>query len=123
MEQGRDVFALPGRVDSLTSAGCHDLIRDGVTLIRGPDDVLDALGPLMQPVQREEGELVYAPRELSLSDQEKTVLNLVSKDPQHVDEVVKGTGLETSRVLATLTVLEMKRAVKRLPGGFLVRTW
>ncbi len=123
MEQGRDVFALPGRVDSLTSAGCHDLIRDGVTLIRGPDDVLDALGPLMQPVQKVEGELVYAPRELALSDQEKAVLNVVSNDPQHVDEVVKGTGLETSRVLATLTVLEMKRAVKRLPGGFLVRTW
>jgi DNA processing protein len=49
MEQGREVFALPGQVDSIASEGCHDLIRDGVTLVRGVDDVLSALGPLPMP--------------------------------------------------------------------------
>jgi DNA processing protein len=122
-EQGREVFALPGRVDCLASQGCLDLIRDGVTLLRSPDDVLEALGPLMQPIQRADGDVVHVPRELNLSDQERTILNLVTSDPLHVDQVLAGAGLETSRVLATLTILEMKRLVRRQPGGYLVRAY
>jgi len=123
MEQGREVLALPGRVDCLASQGCLDLIRDGVTLLRSPDDVLEALGPLMQPVKRVDGNIVHVPRELNLSDQERTILNLVTSDPLHVDQVLAGAGLETSRVLATLTILEMKRLVRRQPGGYLVRAY
>jgi DNA processing protein len=122
LEQGREVFALPGRIDSLTSEGCHDLIRDGVPLVRGVDDVLEALGPLISPVERSPTETVHTPRELSLSDQERTILNLVTVDPRLIDEVVRDSALEPSRVLATLTVLEMKRLLRRLPGGYVVRT-
>jgi len=122
-EQGREVFALPGRVDCLASQGCLDLIRDGVTLLRSPDDVLEALGPLMQPVKRADGDVVHVPRELNLSEQERTILNLVTSDPLHVDQVLAGAGLETSRVLATLTILEMKKLVRRQPGGYLVRAY
>ncbi|MBL8848171.1 MAG: DNA-protecting protein DprA, partial [Planctomycetaceae bacterium] len=122
-EQGREVFALPGRVDCLASQGCLDLLRDGVTLLRSPDDVLETLGPLMQPVKRADGDVVHVPRELNLSDQERTILNLVTSDPMHVDQVLAGAGIETSRVLATLTILEMKRLVRRQPGGYLVRAY
>jgi DNA processing protein len=121
LEQGREVFALPGRIDSLTSEGCHDLIRDGVPLIRGVDDVLEALGPLITPVQRSPTESVHSPRELSLSEQERTILNLVTVEPRLIDEVVRDSALESSRVLATLTVLEMKRMLRRLPGGYVIR--
>jgi DNA processing protein len=122
LEQGREVFAVPGRIDSLTSEGCHDLIRDGVPLVRGVDDVLEALGPLLSPVERSSTETVHTPRELSLSEQERTILNLVTVDPRQIDEVVRDSALESSRVLATLTVLEMKRMLKRLPGGYVIRT-
>lgn len=121
MEQGREVFALPGRIDSLTSEGCHDLIRDGVPLVRGVEDVLQALGPTVAPVQRSETETVHSPRELTLSDQERSILNLVTAEPQHIDDVVRASPIESSRVLATLTVLEMKRFLRRLPGGQVVR--
>jgi DNA processing protein len=121
MEQGREVFALPGRVDSLLSEGCHDLIRDGVPLVRGVDDVLEALGPTIGPVSRSETETVHSPRELTLSDQERAILNLVTVEPRLIDEVVRESALESSRVLATLTVLEMKRMLRRLPGGHVIR--
>lgn len=121
IEQGREVFAVPGRVDSLASEGCHDMIRDGATLVRTVDDVLEALGPLVSPVKTATGETVNSPRELSLSPQEREILNLLTADPVHIDEVLHAAGIEASRVLATLTVLEMKRLVRRMPGGNLCR--
>jgi DNA processing protein len=121
MEQGREVMALPGRVDNIASEGCHDLIRDGVTLIRHADDVLESLGPLIQPVATATQAEVRSPRELSLSDQQKEILNLVTSEPRPLDEVLRGALIDPSRVLATLTILEMKRMVRRLPGGLIVR--
>ena len=121
MEQNREVFAMPGRVDSAASLGCLDLIRDGATLIRDVDDVLSALGPLVSPIQRSPTETVRKPAELTLSDQERMILNLVTAESIPVDEVIRSANIEASRVLSTLTVLEMKRLVRRLPGGFVVR--
>ena len=121
MEQGREVFAVPGRIDSLASEGCHDLLRDGATLVRHPDDVLEELGPLMTPVSRTETVTVHSPRELSLSDQEREILNLVTLDPRPIDEILDSATIDSSRVLSTLTILEMKRHVRRLPGSQIVR--
>lgn len=123
MEQNREVFAVPGRIDSEHSLGCLDLIRDGATLIRDVDDVLNALGPLTKPVPKADAptEKIHHPAELLLSDQERAVLQFVATEALSVDEVVRAAGLETSRVLTTLTVLEMRQLVRRLPGGFVVR--
>jgi DNA processing protein len=122
LEQGREVFALPGRIDSLASQGCHDLIRDGATLVRGIEDVLDSLGPLATPAPTANPEeTVHSPRELLLNDHERRILNLVSVDPLHIDEIVRAAEIETPRVLQTLTILEMKRLLRRLPGGHYCR--
>lgn len=121
MEQNREVFAVPGRIDNDACLGCLDLIRDGATLIRGVDDVLAALGPLTRPVAVSAEETVHHPQELILNDLERSVLNLVSGEAQPVDAVLRASPLEASRVLSTLTVLEMRRLVQRLPGGQIVR--
>jgi len=134
-EQNRDVFAVPGRIDSAASEGCHDLIRDGAALVRGVDDVLEALGPLLRPVVLSNdqptsiGPKPDAPRreirsvaELSLNEQERCVLDRVTGEPRPVDAILAAAGLDPPRVLATLTVLEMKRLVRRLPGNLVVRT-
>jgi DNA processing protein len=121
MEQNRDLFAVPGRIDSEASQGCLDLIRDGAVLIRGIEDVLEALGPLTKPVRTPPSGIVHQPRELQLSDQERTVLNQITAEPIAIDEVLRSLELESSRVLATLTVLEMRQLIRRLPGGFVIR--
>lgn len=121
MEQHRDVLAVPGRVDSEASAGCLKLIRDGAILVRHVEDVLEALGHLAVPVKQPSGQVVQQPRELLLSDQEKQLLNLVGSEATPVDEVLTKSGIEPSRALSTLTVLEIKKLVRRLPGNFIVR--
>ncbi len=121
LEQGREVFALPGPVDSLASEGCHDLIRDGVTLVRHVDDVLASLGPLPVPAATSSTVTIHAPRELALNSLESAVLNHLSSTPVSIDEILQLSAMETSRVLATLTVLEMRRLVRRLPGNLYVR--
>ena len=121
MEQGRDVFAVPGQIDRLESEGCHNLIRDGVALIRNVDDVLESLGPLMEPIQRTESETILVPRELNLTEQERAILNLLTQEPQIIDTIIAAASIEPSRVLATLTMLEMKRVVQRMPGNAFAR--
>lgn len=121
LEQGREVFVVPGRLDSAASEGCHDLIRDGATLVRHADDVLAALGPLSQPVVSPAGETILSTRELNLNEQEREILQLISLEPRPIDEVLRGATLDAARVLATLTVLEMKRLIRRLPGSQVVR--
>ena len=92
--------------------------------------MLEELGPLTQPVAVEkttddkvnaadtpEPATVHSPRELTLSDQERQVLNLIPKDPVHIDEILRRAELEHSRILSTLTVLEMKRMIRRYPGS------
>ena len=121
IEQGREVFALPGPVDSPASQGCLDLLRDGARLIQGVDDILDELGPLIQPVAVANGPAIHVPRELLLNEHERLVLGIVAPDPRHLDELLRASPLENSMTLATLTVLEMKRLVRRLPGSYLIR--
>ncbi len=121
LEQGREVFAVPGNIDSIASEGCHALIRDGVTLIRGADDVLAELGPLATPACPSADVTVHHPRELVLNAIESEILNCISSAAVHVDDIVRSTQLDSSRVLATLTVLEMRRFVRRLPGNLFVR--
>ncbi|MEZ6065797.1 MAG: DNA-processing protein DprA [Planctomycetaceae bacterium] len=121
LEQGREVFAIPGQIDNPECHGCLDLIRDGVTLARSVDDVLEELGPLPSPVQVDADNVVLTPRELVLNEQERAVLGAIETQPQPVDLILSRVELETSRVLATLTALEMRRLVKRLPGGLIMR--
>ena len=121
MEQGREVFAVPGRIDNPSCEGCLDLLRDGAKLVRSVDDILEELGPLTAPVAVSETEEVHVPRELNLSDQQKSILNLITTDPQHIDVILRNSEIESSRTLSTLTILEMKRLIQRLPGGYLVR--
>ncbi len=122
IEQNREVFAVPGPVDSLNSRGCHRLIRDGAKLVETVDDILEELGPLVQEVRTDPAEPpVRHPAELALTDPERSLLGQLDDHPTSVDDLIGRTGLTVSQVMATLSVLEMKRLVRRLPGHQFVR--
>ena len=121
MEQGREVFAVPGRVDDRTSRGCHRLIRDGAKLVESVDDILEELGPLVEAVPRDDGQVVRHPAELTLNDPEQKILSAIDTEATSIDQIVTETGLSVPQVLSTISVLEMRRLVRRLSGNSVTR--
>jgi DNA processing protein len=122
LDQNREVFAVPGPVDSLSSSGCHRLIRDGARLVETVDDILEELGPLVREVRPgSDAPPVRHPAELALSDHERSLLGQVGDQPITVDALIQSTGLTASQVMATLSVLEMRRLVRRLSGQQFIR--
>jgi DNA processing protein len=121
-EQGREVFAVPGPVDSLASRGCHSLLRDGARLVESVDDILEELGPLVREVRPgPEATPVRHPAELALSDHERSLLGQLDDLPTPIDALIARTGLTAAQVMATLSVLEMRRLVRRVPGNQFLR--
>jgi DNA processing protein len=126
MEQGREVFALPGRVDSRTSRGCHRLIRDGAKLVETIDDVLEELGPLATPTPVASDTAsppIRHPGELQLNEPEKAVLAAIDDEPIAIDTIIAASGLPVQNVLSTLSVLEMRRLIRRLGGNRVMRNF
>ncbi len=114
-EQGRTVFAVPGRVDSPASRGCHALIRDGAVLARDMDDVAEELQMLL-PGGDAPAKTGRRP-DILLSTEEKRIVEAVAAaDPIDIDSLGRKAGLPAGRISALLIGLEMRRVVRMLPG-------
>lgn len=120
-EQGREVLALPGPVTSRASRGCNQLIRDGATLVQTVDDVLEALGPMHQPLETSDGHRVRNGSELKLNELERTVLDAVATTSTPIDQIIAASELPAHRVVAIISVLEVRRLVRRLSGQYVSR--
>ncbi len=121
MEQGREVFAVPGRIDNRMSRGCHRLLRDGAKLVESVDDVLEELGPMASSVKVNEETTIRRPAELKLSEQESKVLNVIGTEATEFDDIVEQTELPAARILSTISVLEMRKLIRRVSGTAMVR--
>jgi DNA processing protein len=131
-EQGREVFAVPGRIDSLGSQGAHKLIQDGAHLVGCVQDIVEQLGPLVEAAPRPEGPaknrtateapdggaaLVRHPAELMLNDIQRRVLDQIPADPTSTETVIAASGLPAAQVIAVLSHLELRHLIHRLPGN------
>jgi DNA processing protein len=114
MEQGREVFAVPGRADSPMSRGTNRLIKDGAKLT---EDVEDILGEFEYLFPKE----AAAPAALELSEMETKIMAAIGDEEMLMDEIIRATCLTSASVSATLLGLEMKRIVKQLPGRHYAR--
>ena len=120
---GRQVFAVPGRIDSPRSKGCHDLIKNGgAKLCESAEDILCEFEYLFpgsnQPSILKDGGALPA---LSLSSNEQTVYDTLSEEESAIDEVIRRSGLPPSAVSVALLGLEMKRLIRQLPGKLFVK--
>jgi len=128
-EQGRAVMAMPGNVGSPSNRGCHALIRDGAILVENAQDVVESLGPLVEPVRLPEiAEEVESARiaaeapAIYLNERERQVLEMLGQEPRQIDSLIEQSGLPASIVSSTLLALEVKGMARRLPGGLYVRS-
>ena len=121
-EYGRQVFAVPGRIDSPRSKGCHELIKKGAKLCEGAEDILSEFEYLFpasnRPAAVSETGVLPA---LTLSENEQRVYDALSNEESTTDEVIRRCSLPSSAVSVALLSLEMKRLVKQLPGKLFVR--
>lgn len=123
VEAGRQIFAVPGRIDSPRSKGCHDLIKKGAKLCESAEDILSEFEYLFPASNRPPtpGDTGVLPA-LELSENEQKVFaTLKAEDETSIDEVIRASGLPSSTVSVALLSLEMKRLVKQLPGKLFVK--
>jgi len=102
------------------------LIRDGAKLVETVDDVLEELGPLATPTAVASDDAnppIRHPGELQLNEPEKSVLAVIDDEPINIDNVIAACGLPVQNVLSTLSVLEMRRLVRRLGGNRVMRNY
>ena len=116
VEQNREVFAIPGSIFSPQSRGPLSLIKDGATPVAAADDVLEALNLTMIGAQMDFGRAAPA-----ATAEEQTLMAALSREPRHVDEIVRGSGLAAATVSGTLALLELKGLVREVGAMQYVR--
>lgn len=120
LEQGREVFAVPGPVGVAGHVGCHRLIQEGAQLVTGAADVLAVLAPALVPrMQAARAALAAA----ELDGPERAVLAALEAAPAHVDDVIRTCGLGPQTALETLLALELRGLVEQRPGMRFARRW
>ncbi len=111
LEQGRDVFAVPGNITSKLSQGTNKLIKRGAKLVESVDDILEEILPQMG--MKKEKRDIPKPE---LTPEEEVIYSLLSYEPKHIDSISRESRLTSNKVLSILLVMEMKGAIRQLPG-------
>jgi len=118
LEQGREVFAVPGPITSMGSAGPHHLIHSGAKLVTQVQDILEEILPHLTrlPVKKS----AETPQ---LPENEAHIYQLLRQDPKHIDQIACESGRSIASVASALLTLEMKEHVRALPGQFYTRVF
>ena len=126
LEQGREVFAIPGSIHSPVARGCHHLIRQGARLVETVDDILEELGSWWSGSLTEDVATTPEPKRQTRSSQlltgldsrEIAVFEALGYDPQSTDALSSATGLPADQLMQSLLLLELQGLISSAPGGY-----
>ncbi len=110
LEQGREVFAVPGSIFAKSSLGTHRLLKEGATLVTSAQDVLEALNLKMVAAHSEARAVI--PEDPT----EAKLFVLLSNEPTHIDYLVRECGLPVAQVSSTLALMELKGMIRQIAG-------
>ena len=124
LEQGREVFAVPGSIDSAGSRGTNKLIKQGAKLIENTDDILEEILPQLEQTTALKTSSALNAAEIKkelteiLNDVDQKIFNDVSRGRVHIDDLISSTGLPSADILSALTTMELKGIIQQHPGKF-----
>ena len=120
LDQGRDVFAVPGNIDDPRSIGSNWLIKQGARLVDSADDVIEQILPQALKPGREEPEpaAIHPASAPGLSAEERLVLTKLGLDPIHIDELTAQSGIPSNTLAGMLLTFELRGFVEQLPGKY-----
>jgi len=121
LDQGRDVFAVPGSIESYKSSGTHWLIKQGAKLVETTEDILEEIGHGAAVGEENHRGGRFSGTLIDTDSSEKKIHQVLGPYPVHIDEIVRISQMDPGEVLATLMKMELKGFVKQLPGKMFVR--
>ena len=113
LDQGREVFAIPGNINSPLSNGSHNLIKQGAKLVNNYQDILEEIH-LTLPQKILEKEMVA--KDTSLTSEEKIIYQIITKDPTQIDEIIEESNFSVGKVSEILLNLELRDLIKEIEG-------
>ncbi len=119
LEQGRDVFALPGRIDALESMGTNALIKQGAKLVTCCEDILEELNLGITKIRKTDNLLIK--QKISCLQDEGLLYDYIKQQPIAIDDLVNKTSLTSSQISTLILRLQLKKLIKELPGKQFVR--
>jgi len=120
MEQGREVFAVPGNATSTASTGTNALIKDGAKLVTCVDDVVSEfpdLATLTEPSTKTQQQ-----RETNLSPEERRVYDLIGLEPLHIDDIISRVGISPTQAAQILLMLQLQGLIEQIEGRRYIRS-
>jgi DNA processing protein len=116
LEQGREVFAVPGNTTSLLSKGTNNLIKQGAKLVAEVEDIIEELRIYLPDLKKEKRE-----KKIILTEEEERVYQVLTEEPKHIEQIVQEINAPVNKILGVLMRLELKKLVKQQPGKFFSR--
>lgn len=118
MEQGREVFAIPGSINNSLAKGCHQLIKQGAKLVETSDDILEELAPLIEFSWEETLDPpTHTSKNSGKTSAKHPILEVMEYEPISLDELIVLTKMAASDIQAQMMFLELEGKVNSLPAG------
>ena len=125
LEQGKEIFAVPGGITAMNSVGTNELIKRGAKLVQNVDDIIQELTPLLKGLLRstpgagagrKQPDMVTDLSRLEINNEEKAICNVLGSEPRHIDIISRETGIAAQKLSGILLGLELKGVVKQAEG-------